>query len=340
MSGAYATDVAADQRRGGGHRSLIARGAAHRGAARLGHDHRRPAVSAAGARRSRSGRLPNIPADPAQAGRPWRDIRPTSSSATGQMRTVAIVGVRHGHLTSAPMNTLLVPITDDLRQAPLLAAAGLLSAAIGLGRRLFRPSWSIGCPAWPEPSLSASVLTDIGAGVVLCWLRRHLGPVDGPNRAAGLVPDRSGLRRHSGSPGERSTSARRQRSGSGPTIRPQALAALFLVSCPGGAAGVMMCGHSDRCHIHNRRRDRRGYRHYRHRRGASRYRRSPRPRLARRRLKVLLPASRPPWPGWRHARTRHRFTPAVAGTRTLGPPRRRPSGCCGGQGHFILVEMK
>ena len=34
----------------------------------------------------------------------------------------------------APINTLLVPITDKLRQAPLLAAAGLLSAAIGLGR--------------------------------------------------------------------------------------------------------------------------------------------------------------------------------------------------------------
>jgi hypothetical protein len=184
----------------------------------------------------------NIPADPTAPGRPWRDIRDIFVT-NRQMRTVVVVACAMV-IFVAPMNTLLVPITDDLRQAPLLAAAGLLSAAIGLGRcfsekRVDRLSKG-------RTEVEASMLADIGAGVVLLLFALSAALLTGPLELLVWFPIglAYGAFRFAGRALNVGAANEAVAAGASPAAHhpAQALAALFLVSALVGPVGLMLWG--------------------------------------------------------------------------------------------------
>jgi len=178
----------------------------------------------------------NIPPDPAKAGRPWRDIRDIFVT-NRQMRTVAIVACAMV-IFIAPLNTLIVPITDDLRQAPLLAAAGLLSAAIGLGRCF--SAMLVDRLSRGRTELTASVLADVGAGVVLLLFALSSALLTGPVELMVWVPIgiAYGALRFAG----RALNVGAANDAAAAHHPAQALAALFLVSSLVAPLGVMMWG--------------------------------------------------------------------------------------------------
>jgi hypothetical protein len=178
----------------------------------------------------------NIPADPAKPGRPWRDIRDIFVT-NRQMRMVAIVACAMV-VFIAPMNSLLVPITDELRQAPLLAAAGLLSAAIGIGRCF--SAALVDRLSKGRTALSASVLADIGAGVVLLLFALASSLLTGPIELLVWVPIGMayGAFRFAG----RALNVGAANDAAATHHPAQALAALFLVSALVAPLGLMMWG--------------------------------------------------------------------------------------------------
>jgi hypothetical protein len=178
----------------------------------------------------------DIPADPATRGRPWRDIRDIFVT-NRQMRTVAIVACAMV-IFVAPMNTLLVPITDDLRQAPLLAAAGVLSASIGLGRCF--SAKLVDRLSKGRTELSASALADVGAGVVLLLFAGTAALLTGPLELLVWIPIglAYGAFRFAG----RALNVGAANEAAAVHHPAQALAALFLVSALVGPVGLMLWG--------------------------------------------------------------------------------------------------
>jgi hypothetical protein len=177
-----------------------------------------------------------IPADPPKGGRPWRDIRDIFVK-NREMRWVALVACGMV-IFVAPLGTLLVPITEDLRQAPLIAAAGVLSASIGIGRCFSSKLVDRLCRGRTESS--ASALADIGAGGTLLLFAVTSALLTGPLELLVWIPIGMayGAFRFAG----RALSVGAANEAAGAEHPTKALAALFLVSALVGPLGVMLWG--------------------------------------------------------------------------------------------------
>ncbi len=138
----------------------------------------------------------------------------------------------------APMSTLLVPITEDLRQAPLIAAAGVLSASIGIGR-CFSAKLVDRLTRGRDES-SAAALADVGAGVALLLFAVTSALLTGPIELLAWMPIGMvyGAFRFAG----RALSVGAAHQAAGAEHPTKALAALFLVSALVGPLGVMLWG--------------------------------------------------------------------------------------------------
>ncbi|MFZ4517682.1 MAG: MFS transporter [Microthrixaceae bacterium] len=102
-------------------------------------------------------------AEPPRPGRPWRDIR-TSLAESRTLRLVALLGCAVTVFV-APLSSLIVPITQDLRHQPLLVGAGLLLAAMAAGE--FMSPRVVGVVVRGRSELTASALAAVGAGLSL-----------------------------------------------------------------------------------------------------------------------------------------------------------------------------
>lgn len=103
------------------------------------------------------------PAGPAEAGRPWHDIRDIFVGSR-QMRLLAMMACGMV-IFVAPLSSLVVPITHDLRHEPLFIGAGLLAAALSAGR-FFAPAL-VDRLSRGRTELAAGALAALGAGAML-----------------------------------------------------------------------------------------------------------------------------------------------------------------------------
>lgn len=106
---------------------------------------------------------PTALAEPPRSDRPWRDIR-TSLAESRDLRLAALLGCAVTVFV-APLSSLIVPITQDLRHEPLLVGAGLLLAAMAAGE--FLSPRVVALVVRGRSELAASADAAFGAGITL-----------------------------------------------------------------------------------------------------------------------------------------------------------------------------